>query len=323
MKTSKPLVSVIIPTYNYAIYIIEAIENILIQDYPTELTEIIVVDDGSLDNTKEVLQPYIDRNIVKYYYQANSGKASATYSAIQKSTGKYIFNLDADDFFLAGKISLTVDVFESDEKIAHVASPAKFIIDGKDQGKEEIKPDLLNKAIDGEELLDYFYNNMLMYGGGSTFAARASVLKNIYISKEVDMYIDEFLVVAVLNKGASYFISEPLSIWRGHNNNYTYALKKVNAKNKNNRLDASSDGVFELISKGDYSPKFKKLYSLRHETRRIYFKELDGTKTLKDIGSYFTFCFFKNRFKFSQLRAYSIYNRLLPLFLINLLKHKR
>ena len=99
-----PLISVIIPTYNYANYIVEAITSVLNQNYPTDKIEIIVVDDGSTDNTEETLKPFVDEGRIVFYSQQNQGKASATYFGIQNCTGEYIFNLDADDYFLPNKI---------------------------------------------------------------------------------------------------------------------------------------------------------------------------------------------------------------------------
>ncbi len=313
-----PLVSVIIPTYNYAHYINEAIESILTQSYPVNQIEIIVFDDGSTDNTEEVLQPHIKSGAVKYFKQSNKGKASATYNAIQKSTGKYIFNLDADDYFYADKISKAVNVFEQDEQIVHVANPAKFIVDGKDAGQEHIPVELLNKKLDGVAVLKYFYNGRMLFGGGSTFAARADTLKPVFIADAVDMYIDEFLVLAMLNKGYCYFIDEPLSIWRGHNSNYTVKQLDVNAKNT--RLDNSSKGILDLILTNDYPDEIKKLYALHHQTRHVFFKESANNKSFKDVVALAKFCFIDNRYTFKQLRMYSAFNRLLPSFLIKALK---
>lgn len=313
-----PRVSVIIPTYNYAHYICEAIDHVLQQDYPKDKIEIVVVDDGSKDNTKEVLQSFIDQGLVSYYYQNNQGKASATYSAIQKSSGKYIFNLDADDYFFPDKISKSVAVFEQDNEIVHVANPAKFIIDGKDAGQEQIPTAFLEKKLDGVELLKSFYNGRMLFGGGSTFAARASVLKEIFISKEVDMYIDEFLVLATLNKGSSYFFKEPLSIWRGHNSNYTVTQLDVNVKNT--RLDNSSKGILDLVMNNNYPKEVRKLYSLHHYTRHLFFKESANRKNFKDVLQFAKFCFLTNRYTFSQLQKYSAFNRLLPGSVIKMLK---
>lgn len=315
-----PDVSVIIPTYNYAHYICEAIESVLAQEYPRELIQIVVYDDGSTDNTKQVLQHYIDKGEVIYFYQQNKGKASATYNAIQQSTGKYIFNLDADDYFLPNKISMAVKVFESDDEIVHVANPAKFIIDGKDTGNEEIPLNFLEKKLDGIEVLKDFYNQRILFGGGSTFSARASVLQTIYITDAVDMYIDEFLVLAILNKGCGYFIKEPLSIWRGHNTNYT--VKQLNVNTKNSRLDNSSKGILDSISNNNYPDEVKRLYSLHHYTRHVFFKEANDTKSFKDLLFLIKFCL-TNKYTFEQLCKYSVFNRLLPRFLIKILKKKK
>jgi len=313
-----PLVSVIIPTYNYAHYINEAIESILTQNYPIDQIEIIVFDDGSTDNTEEVLQRHINSGVVKYFKQPNQGKASATYNAIQKSKGRYIFNLDADDYFFADKISRAVSIFEQDEEIVHVANPAKFVVDGKDAGQEHIPAELLNKKLDGVEVLKYFYNGRMLFGGGSTFAARADILRSIFIADAVDMYIDEFLVLAMLNKGHCYFIDKPLSIWRGHNSNYTVKQLDVNAKNT--RLDNSSKGILDLIMTDDYPDEIKKLYALHHQTRHVFFKESANNKSIKDIVALARFCFMDNRYTFKQLLMYSAFNRMLPNFLIKMLK---
>src|SRR5665213_318800 len=161
----QPKVSVIIPTFNYAHYIGEAIDSIFNQSYPKESIEIIVVDDGSTDDTQMVLRKWIDSGELKYFYQQNQGKAAATAYAIQQSSGKYIFNLDADDYFFTDKIETTISVFESDADIVHVASAARIFHDeAQTLGDIENLPgDIIGKAIDGGQLLDYFYDNNILY----------------------------------------------------------------------------------------------------------------------------------------------------------------
>ncbi|NIA23803.1 MAG: glycosyltransferase [Proteobacteria bacterium] len=94
---STPKVSVIIPTYNSAQYIAEAIESVLNQTYKN--IEIIVVDDGSTDHTKEKLKYFINNKQILYLYQQNRGASSARNVGIQKARSKYIGFLDADDKF--------------------------------------------------------------------------------------------------------------------------------------------------------------------------------------------------------------------------------
>lgn len=88
-----PLVSIIIPTYNYAHYLVHAIESALAQTHPN--IEVIVIDDGSTDHTAEVVKPFHDR--IQYRYKENGGLSAARNTGIQAATGDYLVFLDADD----------------------------------------------------------------------------------------------------------------------------------------------------------------------------------------------------------------------------------
>src|SRR6266568_3256879 len=104
IKSKKaPLVSIIIPSYNAAPYIKEAVDSTLKQTY--KKIEVIVIDDGSTDETKTVLGPYIKKGKIIYEWQENQGLASARNTGIKKSKGEYIALLDADDIFLPEKIA--------------------------------------------------------------------------------------------------------------------------------------------------------------------------------------------------------------------------
>lgn len=100
------LVSVIIPTYNRAKYVRHAIDSVLGQTYPNY--EIIVVDDGSTDNTREALKPYVNR--IKYIYQEHSGHSAARNTAIHASRGQWIAFLDSDDTWLPAKLSRQMEI---------------------------------------------------------------------------------------------------------------------------------------------------------------------------------------------------------------------
>jgi glycosyltransferase involved in cell wall biosynthesis len=104
---SGQLVSVIIPTYNSADYLPAAIESALAQTYSYK--EIIVIDDGSTDNTRFAVQPFKDK--IVYIQKENQGPASARNSGIMNSKGEFIAFLDADDIWLPGKIKAQVEFF--------------------------------------------------------------------------------------------------------------------------------------------------------------------------------------------------------------------
>jgi len=100
-KDTPPFFSVVIATYNYAHYIGAAIESALNQ---TDDCEIIVVDDGSKDNTREVVESY-GKNII-YTYQENQGVSTARNHGARLATGQYLFFLDADDCILPDTLKL-------------------------------------------------------------------------------------------------------------------------------------------------------------------------------------------------------------------------
>ncbi|MES2971089.1 MAG: glycosyltransferase family 2 protein [Patescibacteria group bacterium] len=93
----EPLISVILPTYNRAHTISKAVQSVLEQTY--QKWELIIVDDGSTDNTKEIVGSINDSRI-HYYYKANGGPSKARNYGISKSKGKWIIYLDSDDLLL-------------------------------------------------------------------------------------------------------------------------------------------------------------------------------------------------------------------------------
>jgi glycosyltransferase involved in cell wall biosynthesis len=104
MTPLDPLVSVVVPSYNRAHTIAETIESLLAQTYPR--LEIIIVDDGSKDDTERVVAPFLDR--IVYVRQENKGLAGARNTGHARSTGDYIAWLDSDDLWNPEKAALQV-----------------------------------------------------------------------------------------------------------------------------------------------------------------------------------------------------------------------
>ena len=110
---SEPTVSVIIPTYNRAEFVGRAIKSVLNQTYRN--FELLVVDDGSSDNTKEVVKDFKSSRLKYIRHEENEGVSSARNSGIKKSTGKYLAFLDSDDEWLPGKLEKQVERFSASE----------------------------------------------------------------------------------------------------------------------------------------------------------------------------------------------------------------
>lgn len=113
---SNPYFSIIIPTFNRASLLRKAIESVLFQTYPE--WELIIIDDGSTDNTKEIIQKYSDNRII-YIYQQNKERSSARNNGIKHAKGKYICFLDSDDHFLPERLELIHKyIMEKNEAVA-------------------------------------------------------------------------------------------------------------------------------------------------------------------------------------------------------------
>ena len=111
-----PLVSVIIPCYNHGRYLLEAFTSIWEQDYPA--VEILVIDDGSTDDTREIALRYPS---VRYYYQPNQGLSAARNAGIAHSTGQYLVFLDADDWLLPHALRTNAEYLVQNPSLAFVS----------------------------------------------------------------------------------------------------------------------------------------------------------------------------------------------------------
>jgi len=107
LSMKQPLVSVILPTYNRAWTLKTAIDSVLFQNYSN--IELIVIDDGSRDNTEELLKDY--KNQIRVLTQENAGVSAARNRGIEKSRGEFIALLDSDDSWDKRKISCQMDFF--------------------------------------------------------------------------------------------------------------------------------------------------------------------------------------------------------------------
>ncbi len=117
-KKMSDKVSVIIPTYNRENFIKKALDSVLRQTFQN--FEIIVLDDGSTDNTKTIVEGYSEK--VRYFYQDNRGIAGARNEAIRKSCGGFIAFLDSDDYWMPEKLERQMELFRKHTEYGMVAS---------------------------------------------------------------------------------------------------------------------------------------------------------------------------------------------------------
>lgn len=114
------MVTIVIPSYNRADYIAETIESVLAQTYPS--IEVIVIDDGSTDNTKEIVERYVPQ--VQYVYQENAERGASRNHGLRLAQGEYISFLDSDDLWLPEKLATDVEFIEARPNIGVVYTDA-------------------------------------------------------------------------------------------------------------------------------------------------------------------------------------------------------
>jgi len=118
-----PKVSIVIPTYNYGRFLGEAIQSVLDQTFQD--FEIIIVDDGSTDNTMEVVSSFQDVRI-RYIYQDHRGASAAQNVALYAARGEYITGMGADDVYLPQSLEMKVKLLDSRPDVGMVCSDALF-----------------------------------------------------------------------------------------------------------------------------------------------------------------------------------------------------
>ena len=130
MKENNPLISVIIPVHNQELFLAEAIESVLSQTYSP--VEIIVIDDGSDDNSASIAESY---HSVKYFFQSKSGLSAALNKGLSVITGDYIAFLDSDDIWEESKLSLQMELLKKEPSIEGVFGHQQLFMCNEDSLK--------------------------------------------------------------------------------------------------------------------------------------------------------------------------------------------
>jgi glycosyltransferase involved in cell wall biosynthesis len=206
------LVSTIIATYNRAYIVCEAIDSIINQTYKN--VEIIVVDDGSTDDTQEKLRKYGDK--IRYIYQNNSGPAEAWNSGIKASQGKIICFLGSDDVWLPTFVERHISALEK----AGLAVPCSIcnaltkFVNGVDASSFELaglRPNIEEGL--WTNVLDIFATRFVMCG--QMFAIKREVFDRIGYFDSTLRYLEDYdIALKLALEGPWCFIREPLVSFR-------------------------------------------------------------------------------------------------------------
>jgi glycosyltransferase involved in cell wall biosynthesis len=210
-----PQVSIIIPVYNGSNYLQCAIDSALGQDYDN--IEVIVVNDGSTDNTKEIAKNY--GNKIRYFSKENGGVATALNMAIKNAGGEYISWLSHDDYYLPNKLSRQIEELEKiiERKNIIIFSDAKivYVPENKTNGNTKyIKnqyPCLLTKNESLKALLSWDIHGCSLLVPKLVFETAGYFDENLFITQ------DYYLWFKFIKAGYQFYcLNEELLVVRNH-----------------------------------------------------------------------------------------------------------
>jgi glycosyltransferase involved in cell wall biosynthesis len=206
LKSYSSLVSVIIPCYNHGLYLAEAIQSVLNQTY--KLIEVIVVDDGSIDNTKDVADSFPN---VRYVFQENQGLSAARNAGVLNSFGDYLVFLDADDLLVDDAIEYNLNCLVEGKNLAFVSGG--YLLETS-EGKKITKT---KDPIYQNNYLEFLKKNYIEMH--ATVMYRRWVFDDFKYDTSLKACEDYDLYLKISRKFPVYYHSKILAIYRMHGTN--------------------------------------------------------------------------------------------------------
>ena len=221
-----PTVSVIIHTYNNEKFIAETVESVLNQTYKDYA--VIVVDDGSVDGTRDALIPYMQK--IRYHYKENGGIASAKNAGISLSETEFVAFLDHDDLWVPDKLQLQMEHFNENPQIGLVYAKYTSFRDGKEL---RTKPEKGYSGWIFKELLSKSFIQT------STVVVKRECLDAVGPYDETFSLGDEYdMFLRIARKFQCGFVDKGLTRYRVHD---------TNASNNDFLFDNENLGVYKKI----------------------------------------------------------------------------
>lgn len=223
-----PLVSVIIPTYNQATFLQEALLSLLEQSYSN--LEVVIMDDGSTDSTPAVCQTFMTQDQrIRYFRQTNRGPSAARNQAIIHSTGSYLCLLDSDDRMEPNKIELQLQIFADDPSI-DVVYTALYLIDAAGKRIGEIRSQSFSPA---DFLAHMFFRNVIP--NPNTIMIKRECLIHHPYNEHFKHAEDYELMLRLAHLYRFKYLDTPLTSYRRH------------ASNLSNDLDAHRQSELKVL----------------------------------------------------------------------------
>lgn len=213
---TKPIVSVLIDTYNHERYIEQAVVSAIEQDFPADEYEILVVDDGSTDRTPEIVQKFAPR--VRLLRKKNGGQASAFNSGIAEASGEVISFLDGDDWFAPGKLTTVMDTLEQQPEAVAVGHGHYDFYEQTNEVKTCVPPQRrFVRLTTPRKVGDVLSNWPFLLMGALTMRKRR-LDRLMPIPESIQFCADTPIFMAAMAEGA-IVLDQPLFYYRHHSTN--------------------------------------------------------------------------------------------------------
>ncbi len=223
MSQDNPLISIIMPTFNYSSYIGEAIDSVLKQTYSN--WELIIVNDGSTDDTEKIVKKYLkkDKRIRYYKNEKNIGVAKSRQKGLDNSKGKFIGHLDSDDLLYPTAIDDLVEIIISKPKIKYIYSNFEDV---------DIKNTKILRTFIGPDKFSKDHIPGWLHFGMYEKKAAISVggFNDFFHTCE-----DGYLAISLASKYKTYHVNKVLYKRRNHGKNVSYAI--IEGCNKCNKYN--------------------------------------------------------------------------------------
>ena len=214
------MVSVIIPTYNHRDFVAETLESVLAQTFTDY--EVIVVNDGSPDDTAHVLRPYIDSGRIRYIEQKNAGQAAARNRGLAEAKGEFIAFLDDDDVWPPDKLDWQVAVMRGEPALVVIGGLTGFIHDSACVSPSEVQDEKRQEM----SLVDIFCGNPFQSPGQTLI--RASALRQIGgFDERVWGADDHDLYIRLASMGTAIKLRRTALYYRLHAENASRATARL------------------------------------------------------------------------------------------------
>ena len=221
--SGSPLVSVLIPNYNYARFLGAALDSLLKQSYKN--WEAIICDDGSTDGSRELMQRYAGQDPrIRYVFQSNGGVAKALNSAYLEARGEIISLLDADDTFLPEKLALVVDALKSRPSAGMCIHPVQLVSAVLVRNAAQYPIEIADGWIGPRALENGGFDSGIPAASGLSF--RAQVLVEIFplpgeLRAGLDLYLSSVAIMLTEVVG----VRRISGLYRVHGNNTSYGCE--------------------------------------------------------------------------------------------------